>query len=445
MPYKIDNPPERIKKLPKHAQSIWISAYNSAYKQHDKDEEVSNKIAWSAVKKIYEKDKDGKWVKKKNMSYSFPICLSDAKIKEKMNIHVIPIGEWKHDLYGDMKITDEDVKDFVKHFDDKIRKGVAITEGHQLSESPAMGWFEKLKFKNESGLWGTVKWTRKGRELLEEKSYKYFSPEFFSVYEDPETHRVYNNVLVGGALTNSPFFKELKSIVMTDRTILDQFNDEKIMSKEQEEKKLSEDKDTKETTEEETPEKKETTDKETEKDLSEKMTYRKEDKKSSEKIVYQIMNSGNIELSDKKDLSEFKKELLRTGTWQHNASKDGILEVTKDTLKNIVKNFEDKVLDNVYVPLGHPVSDDPSKNVGEVTGLTVEGKKLMATINVKVKDTVIKIKDKLIKGISASIAEDYMKKDTGEHVGPTLFHAALVSEPYIKNMAPFVPIRRYER
>lgn len=163
---------------------------------------------------------------------------------------------------------------------------------------------------------------------------------------------------------------------------------------------------------------------------------------SEEKIIYQVMNSGNIELEDKQDLSEFQKELLRVGSWYHGASKDGILKVTKEMLKSIIKNFKDKVLDNVFVPLGHPTVDDPSKNVGEVKDLELskEEDKLIATIDVKEKSIAEKIHDGLIKGISASFIENYIKKDNGEHVGPTLFHAALVNEPYIKGMEGFVPL-----
>ena len=164
--------------------------------------------------------------------------------------------------------------------------------------------------------------------------------------------------------------------------------------------------------------------------------------KKEKKIVYQIMNSSNIELEDKKDLSEFKKELLRVGKWQHNAAKDGVLEITKGMLKTIVKNFKDKVLDNVSVPLGHPTTDDPSKNIGEVSNLELskDRDKLIATIDVKDETVAEKIKKGLIKGISASFAEDYMNKDTGEKIGATLFHAALVGEPYIKKMGGFVPL-----
>ena len=57
-------------KLPKHAQEIFMEAYNNAYERFsdpskirgdDTREEASNKVAWSAVKKEYEKGSDGKW------------------------------------------------------------------------------------------------------------------------------------------------------------------------------------------------------------------------------------------------------------------------------------------------------------------------------------------------------------------------------------------------
>lgn len=64
MPYKVGSPPDRIKALPKHAQEIWIKAFNNALKQYGGDEERANKVAWSAVEKAgYKKNKDGKWVK----------------------------------------------------------------------------------------------------------------------------------------------------------------------------------------------------------------------------------------------------------------------------------------------------------------------------------------------------------------------------------------------
>jgi len=85
MPYSLKNPPERIKGLPKHAQEIWIKAYNNALKQYNGDETRANKVAWAAVKKGgYKQNKDGKWVKGEGLSMNklqqfIKLLISDAK------------------------------------------------------------------------------------------------------------------------------------------------------------------------------------------------------------------------------------------------------------------------------------------------------------------------------------------------------------------------------
>jgi cation transport regulator len=65
MPYKqIDELPESVKdRLPKHAQEIFLAAFNNANKEYD-EEETAFKVAWSAVKRDYEKGDDGDWHKK---------------------------------------------------------------------------------------------------------------------------------------------------------------------------------------------------------------------------------------------------------------------------------------------------------------------------------------------------------------------------------------------
>ena len=66
---------KRIDELPAHAQEIFKEAHSSAleqYKDPDKrrggkkesKEEVAHKVAWSAVKKKYQKREDDKWIKK---------------------------------------------------------------------------------------------------------------------------------------------------------------------------------------------------------------------------------------------------------------------------------------------------------------------------------------------------------------------------------------------
>lgn len=63
--------PDSVKgSLPDHAQDIFMAAYNSAYDDYkDPDdrrgdesrEEVAFKVAWSAVKRGYQKGEDDKW------------------------------------------------------------------------------------------------------------------------------------------------------------------------------------------------------------------------------------------------------------------------------------------------------------------------------------------------------------------------------------------------
>ena len=66
MPYekRTDLPGSVKDTLPDHAQGIYKEAFNSAWDQHDHDEDRAHRIAWGAVKKGYHKDQSsGAWVK----------------------------------------------------------------------------------------------------------------------------------------------------------------------------------------------------------------------------------------------------------------------------------------------------------------------------------------------------------------------------------------------
>lgn len=74
MPYaRKSELPESVRdSLPEHAQEIYREAFNSAWKEYDEPrerrgdasrEETAHRVAWSAVKKQYEKS-DGRWRRK---------------------------------------------------------------------------------------------------------------------------------------------------------------------------------------------------------------------------------------------------------------------------------------------------------------------------------------------------------------------------------------------
>src|ERR1043166_9714902 len=69
MPYKSKSElPSAAKKLPDHAQDIFLKAFNNAEKEYKGDEAKAFATAWAAVKEKYTQDSDGKWHAKKGRS-----------------------------------------------------------------------------------------------------------------------------------------------------------------------------------------------------------------------------------------------------------------------------------------------------------------------------------------------------------------------------------------
>lgn len=162
----------------------------------------------------------------------FPFEFDDKSIDPAIpdKIHLIPIGQWEHDLYGPIIINNSDIREFQQNFNAGVRNGVFITAGHEgFQELPAVGWITEVESRDD-GLWGSVAWNPSGEKALTEKEFKFFSPEMCRDYEDPQTHEFYRNVITGGALTKSPYFKELQQIVFSDKNIKSNLN-KKTMSK----------------------------------------------------------------------------------------------------------------------------------------------------------------------------------------------------------------------
>jgi HK97 family phage prohead protease len=158
---------------------------------------------------------------------------------------------------------------------------------------------------------------------------------------------------------------------------------------------------------------------------------------SENRPIFQLNSEDDLQ-PEGKTKNRFRKQLLTKGKWYHWAADGNVLNITDEIIESIVKNFKKKVVDNVFVPLTH--TNDPSKNTGEVVALEKTENGLDAVIEIKDKNILEKIKDKLIKGISASIDPNYLVKTSNKFIGPTLLHAALVTEPFIKGMDGFIPL-----
>jgi phage I-like protein len=140
------------------------------------------------------------------------IVASEGKLPKK--IEVLPVGNWNTNNYGPMSVTPAILQQMVSNFQAGVRKMVPIDVDHDGGK--AAGWINELEY-GSTGLWASVEWTPYGEQLLKNKEYRLFSPEWSFDYVDPEYGSRHGPVLIAGSLTNRPLFKELDMLVASDQ------------------------------------------------------------------------------------------------------------------------------------------------------------------------------------------------------------------------------------
>jgi len=143
------------------------------------------------------------------------IELTEKEGKKSSWIEIFRIGKWNHPKHGIIEGNEKLFNDFIKNWSDKIiGRDVSLDKTHDPSEG-ATGWIKDIKIEGDR-LKALVEWTPWGVDLIENKGFKYFSPEYTSTYIHKETGKVFNNVLLGGGVTNRPFLTDLNPIVMSE-------------------------------------------------------------------------------------------------------------------------------------------------------------------------------------------------------------------------------------
>lgn len=131
-------------------------------------------------------------------------------------VHALPIGNYKHPVYGDINIDAARVKAFVDSVKNKVR-GIEPSINYDHNNSgPASGWVKDADGR-DNGVWLFVDFTADAIKSIKEKAYKYFSAEFNDEWTDSQgvTHK---DVILGGALTNRPFMKNLVPVNLSEDT-----------------------------------------------------------------------------------------------------------------------------------------------------------------------------------------------------------------------------------
>jgi len=83
------------------------------------------------------------------------------------------------------------------------------------AEKVASGWIEDVQLRDD-GLWVAIRWTDKAREHIARDEYRYLSPEFATQWRDADTGKPQGPTLLGAALLNDPFLKELPRVAASD-------------------------------------------------------------------------------------------------------------------------------------------------------------------------------------------------------------------------------------
>lgn len=233
--------PDAVKALPEHAQQIFMAAFNSAFEQYEGDpsdakamegkEEKCFAIAWAAVKNKYEKKgrqpsfrlgepsssereasgpEGDEWVKIEAKNIIPVFALKEIASDAPSEFQLLPDGEIE--LEGDLPaFLDQEAADLILQRQAKRKKDIVIDYEHQTLkdvQAPASGWIKKLIYKGKEGLWAVVEWTNRGKEYIQAKEYRYFSPVMWIRERDRKVVGI-DQV----ALTNAPVINNLQPIV----------------------------------------------------------------------------------------------------------------------------------------------------------------------------------------------------------------------------------------
>lgn len=129
-----------------------------------------------------------------------------------IEIEICRDGKWAHPYYGEIVIDPGVRQAFERNFRLNVRQTGDLPLDYDHELGPAPGWITDLR-NEESALIATVALTDNGRQAIRSGDYRYFSPEWHPDWTDTARgEQRYGPTLFGGALTNRPFFRELRAL-----------------------------------------------------------------------------------------------------------------------------------------------------------------------------------------------------------------------------------------
>jgi hypothetical protein len=138
------------------------------------------------------------------------LVFSDAAA-DAVEIEVCRDGTWQHPAYGKVTITPQIRESMLANFRANVRRVGDLPLDYDHRQGPASGWLKDLR-QDGTSLKASVAFTPTAREQIERGEYRFFSPEWHPNFKDPSTGKEHGATLLGGGLTNRPFFRELAPV-----------------------------------------------------------------------------------------------------------------------------------------------------------------------------------------------------------------------------------------
>ena len=224
MPWTLEKPPQNMEDLPEEIKRIGIAAANQAMKDGNTDISAI-KIGWGAIKRIYQKNDKGKWVKiiKSKNEMGQPVFFAEPVSKSQFRHR----GYDPKTGYIEMQlgfigenISQEVYNDIVVNFESNARGQVIsqcvdhphFNDDNLNPDKRSYGILQKLMQEGHE-IWIGVMLSELGKEVIDTGSYLYLSPGWFPESQHAITGEKVKNVLFEVSFTNMPQEKLMNPII----------------------------------------------------------------------------------------------------------------------------------------------------------------------------------------------------------------------------------------
>ena len=155
-----------------------------------------------------------------NSNFNYLMELKDSDINSledatTITIDVFREGAWLHPKHGKIEGNQTLFNDFISNWKNNVLGRDLLFDKCHNPEDGSTGIVKDL-FIDGNKLKAKLELTNFGKDLIQNKGFRYFSPEYTSQYTNKENGSVIKNVLIGGALTNRPFLTNLAPVVLSE-------------------------------------------------------------------------------------------------------------------------------------------------------------------------------------------------------------------------------------